>query len=140
MTDLSHNPSVAPETQAFPTVDVLGTITGILISDIGGIYRVLEWMTDGPVWTHQIPRISREAQPAVLAMHPTLQQALDEAEEVNPGNWEQWRDTWLDRYGPELAVPRLTADQHEKIDPLSELAEKIHPSRIVAVKPGEAEE
>lgn len=121
------------ETKAFPTADVLSTITGRLMGEIGGVYRVLEYMTGHPVWTHQIPRISREAQPVVIAAHPTLAQACEEAEHVTPDNYKDWLATWLDRYGPEIAVPRMTADDHENIDPLSELAEKVHPDRIVVV-------
>jgi hypothetical protein len=121
------------ETKAFPTADVLSTITGRLMGDIGGVYRVLEYMAGHPVWTHQIPRVSREAQPVVIGAHPTLAQACEEAKQVTPDNYKVWLATWLDRYGPEIAVPRMTADDHENTDPLSELAEKVHPDRIVVV-------
>lgn len=121
------------ETKAFPTADVLSTITGRLMGEIGGVYRVLEFMTGHPVWTHQLPRIGREACPVVVAMHPTLAQACEEADQVNRENYREWLATWLDRYGPEIAVPRLSEEQHENIDPLSELFEKIDPSRIVVI-------
>ena len=75
---------MSENTQTFPTADVLSTITGRLMGDIGGVYRVLEFMTGHPVWTHQIPRISREATPVVLAKLPGLQQACEEAEQVTP--------------------------------------------------------
>lgn len=122
------------QTKEFPTVDVLSTVTGVLIGAIGGVYEVLNWMTGEGVFTHQIPRISREATPVVIAAHPALQQAVDEAKQVNRENWQAWRDTWLDRYGPTLAVPKFTAAAHERIDPLSELAEKVHPDKIVTVR------
>lgn len=121
-------------TQTFPTRDVLSTITGVLIGKIGGVYEVLNWMTGESVFTHQIPRISREAVPVIIQAHPQLQQAIDEADLVNEGNWEQWRRTWEDRYGLEISIPKFCADTHERIDPLSELAEKVHPSKIVVVK------
>lgn len=119
--------------KAFPTADVLGAITGRLMGDIGGIYEVLGWMTDGPVWTHQLPRIGKEAAPVVLAMHPHLAKAFEEADLIDRDNWREWLQTWLDRYGPEITVPRMTTDQHERIDPVSELAEKVHPSRIAVI-------
>lgn len=122
------------ETQEFPTHDVLGTITGVLIGDIGGIYQVLNWMTGESVFTHQLPRISREATPVLVAAHPLLQQAVDEAKQVTPENWKQWRQTWEDRYGPTIAVPKFSADTHERIDPISELAEKVHPDKIIAIE------
>lgn len=121
------------ETKAFATADVLGTITGRLLGEIGGIYQVLNWMTGESVYTHQLPRIGREARPVILAMHPQLQQAMDEREQISPENWREWLQTWEDRYGPTIAVPKFNADTHERIDPLSELAEKVPPDRIVTV-------
>lgn len=120
-------------TKEFATADVLSTITGRLMGEIGGVYEVLNWMTGESVYTHQLPRIGREAMPVLVAMHPHLQQAVDEAEQVNRENWREWRQTWEDRYGPKIAVPKFTADSHERIDPLSELAEKVHPDKIVVV-------
>lgn len=122
------------ETRTFPIASVLSTVTGVLVSPIGGVYEVLNWMTGESVFTHQIPRISREAQPVIVAMHPQLQQAIDESKQVTADNWQSWLTTWTDRYGPEIAVPKMTADQHERIDPMSELAEKVHPDKIVAVE------
>lgn len=117
----------------FPTCDVLSTVTGSLVGKIGGVYEVLNWMTGESVFTHQLPRICREAQPVLVARHPLLQLAIDEAEQVNPENWQQWLRTWEDRYGATIAVPKFTIDTHERIDPLSELAEKVHPDRIITL-------
>lgn len=125
------------ETKKFPTEDVLSTITGRLVSGtngIGGVYAVLNWMTGESVYTHQLPRISREAMPVVLALHPALDAACEEAKQVTRENWREWRDKWIARYGATLAVPKFDADQHERIDALSELAEKIHPDNIITVK------
>ena len=121
------------DTKDFQTRDVMSTITGRLMGDIGGVYEVLNWMTGESVYTHQLPRIGKEAVPVILAAHPTLQAAIDEAGQVNPENFSEWRDTWDERYGSTIAVPKFDADTHERIDPLSELAEKVHPSRITVV-------
>lgn len=123
------------ETQSFPTRAVLSAITGRLVTDIGEVYEVLNFMTGESLFTHQLPRVSREAGPAVLSLHPELSAAFDEAEnEVNRDNWREWRATWERRYGAEITVPKMDRNQHERIDPMSELAEKIHPSRIIAAK------
>lgn len=121
-------------TKEFATADVLSTITGRLMGEIGGVYEVLNWMTGESVFTHQLPRISREARPVIVEMHPHLQQAIDEAHQITPENWRQWRSAWEDRYGPTIAVPKFMADTHERIDPLSELAEKVHPDNIIVVR------
>ena len=72
-------------------------------------------MTGESVFTHQIPRISREAGPVILALHPQLGQAIEEAEHATPENYKQWLATWENRYGPEIAVPKFTADTHERM-------------------------
>lgn len=117
-----------------PTNDVLGVVTGRLLGDIGGIYEVLNYMTGESLFTHQLPRIADEARPVILAKYPMLQQAIDEAEQVTTKNWSEWRDRWLGRYGPVMAIPKLTTDEHERIDPLSEAAEYFPPDRIITVK------
>lgn len=122
-------------TKQFPTEDVLSTITGRLVGKIDGVYQVLNWMTGESVFTHQLPRISREARPVIVAMHPHLQQAVDEADQVDPQNWQTWRDTWLDRYGPAIAIPKFSAETHERIDPMSEAAEHFRPDQIIVIDP-----
>ena len=121
------------ETKQFPTTHVLSIVTGRLMGDIGGVYEVLNWMTGESLFTHQLPRVSYEAKPVIIAAIPALQRAVDEADEVTTENWEKWRDAWLARYGATLAVPKLNVEQHERIDPLSEAAEMIHPDKIIPV-------
>lgn len=125
-----------PETKDFPTLDVLSAATGVLVSEsgIGAIYEVLNWMTGESLFTHQLPRVGREAQPVILALHPELRAAYEEAEQVTPANWKHWAARWKSRYGETISVPKMNLGQHESIDPLSELAEKVHPDRIIPVQ------
>ncbi len=57
-----------------------------------------------------------------------------ESEQVNHENWQDWRRTWEDRYGPTIAVPKFNAETHERIDPILEAAEMVHPDKIIIVK------
>lgn len=127
---------MSAETKDFSTADVLSTVTGRLVGKIDGVYAVCNWMTGESVFTHQLPRISREAQAVMLAHRPDLAQAVAEAEQVDTTNWRTWLTEWISRYGTTIAVPKMTADQHERIDPLSELAEKVHPDNIIVVGGG----
>lgn len=123
----------------FPTAYVMSTLTGRLMSDgMSSIYEVLNWMTDENVMSHQFPRIMREARKVLVKRYPAMAQAVDEAEQVTQENWQTWRDRWIDRYGPTIAVPKFDADTHERIDPHSELAEQVHPDRIIVAKPRHA--
>jgi hypothetical protein len=123
------------KTRDMPTADVLSVVTGRLMGAIGGVYEVLNWMTGESLFTHQLPRVGAEARPILLAAHPALSEAVAEASQVTTDNWQEWRDRWEQRYGLLMAVPRMNHHQHERIDPLSEAAEKFRPDQIVTVKP-----
>lgn len=121
------------ETKNLPTEHVLSVVTGRLMGAIGGVYEVLNWMTGESLFTHQLPRVGREATPVLLAAFPQFQSAVDEAEQVNTENWQEWRTKWLERFGEYTAVPKLSNDQHERIDPFSEAAEHFPPDRLMII-------
>lgn len=123
------------DTKPFHIGDVLSITTGCLLSPrhMEGVYDILHWMTGESIYTHQIPRCIREAAPVLLAMHPQLGD-IGEIE-VAPDTFDAFLAVQVTRFGETLPVPKMTEDQHERIEPISELAEKIHPSRIVIISP-----
>lgn len=122
-------------TRDFHIGDIVSAGAGILVSPRGmeGVYDICGFMAGEPVWTHQLPRVGREAAPVLLAQHPGLAETFAEAEQVNRDNWQQWLAVWVARHGETLPVAPMNRDQHESIDPVSELAEKVHPDRIIVV-------
>ncbi len=122
------------ETKDFHVCDILSITTGRLVSPrhMEGVYDILGWMTGESLFTHQLPRVAREAEPVLLAAHPQLA-TVDKEAEINPGNLDAWIAARVAEFGETLPVPKLNADQHERIDPMSELAEKVHPDNIIAV-------
>lgn len=114
--------------------DVLSVTTGILVSPrlIAGVYDVLNYMTGESVYTHQIPRISQEAGPVLIRQHPWL--AEIDLSDVIPDSWRERLDTIIAEHGEMITVEPMTDNEHERIDPLSELAEKVHPDKIVIVQ------
>lgn len=113
------------EERAFDTLDVLSAITGRLVSPrrIDGVYEVLNYMTGESLFTHQLPRVGEEARALMVQWQPMLAEAVKEAEQVTPDNWQQWARTWVKRYGTKLMVPRMTAEQHKSVGPMEELAQ-----------------
>lgn len=57
---------------AFPTLGVVSSATGILVSDIGDVYDVLGYMLGDKLFTHQLPAGSRAAEGALKEQHPWL--------------------------------------------------------------------
>jgi hypothetical protein len=125
----------AMPSKKFPTADALSAITGRLVSDAGmdRVYEVLDWMAGEKLFTHQLPRVMREARALMIVKDPRLVQVCEESKQVDRNNWREWLATWTTRLGPTLDVHKFSVSTHERIDPLSELAEKISPERILIV-------
>ena len=103
----------------------LGTIltvtTGRLVAPFAELHEFLEYMAGEPVWTHQLPRVMEEAQPAILAQHPRLVDAIAPSGADGPEWVEGWLAAQVARFGETLEVKPLAAADHTSIDPISEL-------------------
>lgn len=122
------------EARDFDLGDILTVTTGCLLSPrhMDGVYDILNFMTGDNLFTHQLPRASRECAPVLLLQHPQL--AAVDAESITPENCLAKLAQWKAKFGETLSVEPCGPDVHERIDPLSELAEKVSPDRIVTVK------
>ena len=142
--------------------DVLSITTGRLVSPrhIDGVYDILNFMTDDNLFTHQLPRACDECKPFLLKQFPQLASPemdfavaeLGEMLKTPSGKAETNKLLlgWLSKitsgkYGLQglslcgeqhdmLEVAKVPTDAHEQIDPMSELAEKVHPDKIVVVQ------
>lgn len=126
-------------TKDFELGDILSVTTGKLVSTSGkypieGVYAILNYMTGESLFTHQLPRVSEEAGPIILRQHPQLAEV--DASGVNSENWRAWLDEQIARFGASLPITPMTKDEHEYREPLSEMAETIHPSRIIPIVTG----
>lgn len=118
----------------FHIADIITAGTGTLVSLRGmdGVYDILNYMTGDNLFTHQIPRATWECMPYLIAQFPWL--AEIDSSGATPDNHKEWVRGVVNLYGEMHAVEPLPHDEHERIDPFSELAEKIHPDKIVLVK------
>ncbi|MFN4283475.1 MAG: hypothetical protein ACK4NA_12635 [Alphaproteobacteria bacterium] len=104
---------------------------------IGDVYAILNFMSGDSLMTHQLPRVSKEVAPAILRQHPDLAEiAIDDdpADKWSAADWTAWLDTMIARYGASRHLTPLAAGEHERIDPISEMAETIHPDKITIIK------
>lgn len=116
----------------FTLGEVLSVTTGTLLCDIGRVYAILNHMTGDNLYTHQLPRASRECAPYLLKQFPQL--ANVNAASVTRDNWATWLHDQVLEHGNEFAVSKLPEHAHEFIDPISELAEKVHPDKIITIE------
>lgn len=98
---------------------------------VDGVYQILNFMTGDNLYTHQLPRACRECAPFLFEQHPHLK---DWAGGVTPENYRQRLADAVKQFGEFLDIEPIPADAHEQIDPISELAEKVHPDRIITVR------
>lgn len=117
-----------PETREFHVGDILSAITGTLLSPrlIEGMYDLLGYMTGEPLWTHQLPRASRECEPSLREQFPDLAA-------IEPPDWSDvpdgelartvraWLDGIVEQHGETRLVHPLAPTDHTSIDPLTEL-------------------
>lgn len=119
------------DSRQFPIGAILTVTTGKLMCDIGQVYELLNFMTGDNLFTHQLPRVSKECAPVITRQHPHLADWIDDVTGDNV--WRRLADAER-QFGKTLEIRPLAADEHEFIDPLSELAERVHPDKIVVVK------
>ncbi len=122
------------EQKLFHLGDILTVTTGKLVSTrhMDGVYDILNFMTRDNLFTHQLGRANNECKPALLEQHPQL--ATVTGDDVTPENFKAWIEAQCAEFGEQLMVQQLAEHAHEVIDPFSELAEKVHPDKIVTVR------
>lgn len=119
------------KTERFHLGAVLSMTTGKMLCQMDDIYRIAQHLAGEPVWTHQLGRVMSESRPHLLAQFPALANVT--ASGVTPDNHAVWMLDRVLEHGAWLDVAPMPADAHESIDPISELAETVHPDRIAAV-------
>ena len=127
--------------QSFALGDVLSITTDRLVSrdHMGGVYRILGYMTGDELFTHQLPRAAAECKPALLAQHPQLKDI-----EV-PDDFDDERHVylWLTQqeriYGETLDVDPLILKQGDYSNPIGDLCDMVGPEKVFVFDPNAPE-
>lgn len=122
-------------TRDFPLGAILSITDGHLVArnHIDGVYEILNWMTGDNLFTHQLPRASKECRPYLLAQHPQLEavvfpDGIEGAEAVYA-----WLDEQEAIYGETLPVEPLPEGAHERIEPMTELFDMAPGKTIIPI-------
>lgn len=105
--------------RSFDLGDVLSVTTGILMSPrhMEGIYDILNFMTGGNLFTHQLPRACREVAPIIIQQHPQL--AAIELDTLEPEFVGAVLAGLKHKYGDTLALTPMADYAH--MHPIEEL-------------------
>jgi hypothetical protein len=125
MTDTEH--------REFDLADILSITTGRLLSrdHMGGVYRILGFMTGEDLMTHQLPRAAEACRPVLLAQHPSLV-GVEPPDDMAVPALFAWLAEQEETYGHRLPVAPIAHWEHR--NPLTELLERIAPERVVVVE------
>jgi hypothetical protein len=107
--------------RTFEVETVLSITTGTLLTDIGNVYDILNYMTGDSLFTHQLPKAAEVCGPVLLGQHPMLKHALVEG--VGRNNWLWHVHDKRRKFGNYLQVLPLSGWTHT--DPFSDLVEMI---------------
>ncbi len=101
--------------------DILSITTHKLLSPrhMDGVYDILRYMVAEDLWTHQLIRVCEECTPYLLEEMPWLQEIT--GEDVGPQNYQKWLNDKIARYGEYHEVRPIHPEDHEVIDPETEL-------------------
>jgi hypothetical protein len=138
-------------TKPFPLATVLTVTTGRLCCPISDVYAILNHMTGDNLYTHQLPRAMDECRPWLLRAFPLLgtvdaaDLALLDAMLPQADTPDEAVAAWVymmhERGLPDkYAVSPIPADDHERLDPVSELVAMMGKERVIVVKAKEEED
>lgn len=117
----------------FATADVLGTTTGRLLGDIGGIYKVTSFLIGRDAYTHDLAFYGQRASAAIRSVLPDLPGEGD-AEHVNRDNYRECLAAWETQFGAEIDLPESLRDSLADDKSATEtLGEMVDPSRIITI-------
>ena len=110
--------------------DVLCVTTGRMLSSdgMGGVYKILNFLTQDNLFTHQLPRANNEAAPWLLYRYPSLASVdvsfLDNLpEDVNERRIaiDAWIKALIAIHGEWFDLEPIPTEDHQRIDPYLEL-------------------
>lgn len=115
----------------------IGTILSIshsrLLTSIGNVYEILNYMLDDNLFTHQLPRAGRFCQKFVIAEHPQLEQWDDFDEQITTENWKEYLEKAKSMFGEELEISKAPSGVWTYKKPVEELSEMVDKEKIIVV-------
>jgi hypothetical protein len=125
--------------ERFHIGDVLSITTERLVSlsHIDGVYRILNYLTQDNLFTHQLPRAMRECQPWLLRWHPELAD-VKVPSFTDKASVLAWLGEQAARFGEWFDLEPIPQDDHTQRDPIAELVEMVGPEKVIVVQTDDA--
>lgn len=116
----------------------IGTVLSIshdhLLCPIDNVYKILNFMLDENLYTHQLPRAGRFARPFVFQQHPQLAEWDLYDPQVNRDTWEDLLIKARDIFGTHLEIKKVPPGVWTQKNPLEEAEEMVGKDRVIAIE------
>jgi hypothetical protein len=121
---------------------VLSVTTDRFVSPqgFGDVHRLLDHLTGDTLFTHQLPRASKECKPYLLERFAQLADVPLPAEFASPTHVWDWLAEQAAIHGEWLDVEPMPAVNHTRINPLTELSMIAPHMEVITVALPEAGE
>jgi hypothetical protein len=122
--------------RSFHLGDLVSVYTGILVSPdrMGGVHNVVDFVTGGIHFTHQLKRACEVVAPELLRQHPWLDDVDVPDDFASEAEVTAWLAVVATQYGERHTVTALPSGAYVGRDPLAELREMMPNAKIIEVE------
>ena len=116
----------------------IGTILSVahskLLTEIGNVYKILNFMLDDNLFTNQLPRAGRFCAKFLITQHLQLENWAEFDEQITPENYKEYLEKAKTMFGKELEISKVPSGVWSYKDPTDELKEHFAEENIIKVK------
>lgn len=122
------------ETREFELGAVITATTGRMVArdGFGAVHKLFEYISGGPVWTHQLPRLFDECKPGLEEQFPWMCDIVF-PDNIHGTNWEQWLDEQVTIHGATLRVKPIDPSQYYVINPIQEAVDMMGLESVIVI-------
>jgi hypothetical protein len=113
---------------------ILSITHGRLLCEIGEVYKILNYMLDDILYTHQLPRAGRFAKSFVTAQHPQLEEWNNIAIKINRENWKDYLHKAEQLFGESLEIEKVPAGLWTHKEPVEEAEEIAGKDKVITIE------
>jgi hypothetical protein len=113
---------------------ILSITHGRLLTSVDELYKILNYMVDDNLYTHQLPRAGRFCEPFIKAQYPELEEKWIYNDEINTENWREYVKKAEEIFGKELEIEKTPAGVWSYKDPIEEACEMVGKEKVISVE------